>query len=59
MALGRCTGCDELVTIVPGAHRKDSRQREWSPVDHDVPTVSDVATIPVFERCPGSGRAII
>lgn len=35
MALGICPTCDRLVTIVPGAQRWGSREREWRTVEHE------------------------
>jgi hypothetical protein len=37
MPLGRCTVCDQLVTITPGrVKRMGLRQRDWIVADHEV-----------------------
>jgi hypothetical protein len=45
----RCPRCDQLIRVIPGAHKGDSRQRDWWPLDH-----SDEQGKP----CKGSERAI-
>lgn len=54
MPLGYCPACDKLVAIRKGPPRWGSRECDWYPVTHDVPT--EESTTPT--RCNGDKRAI-
>jgi len=41
--------CQKLVAIVPGVQKWGSREREWSPVEHNALS---------GQRCTGTGKPI-